>query len=181
MVVLFQDDIICHDKDMREKILRITRGYGDEIGLMGGRSGFELTGNPRFPEKPYWRVSNWEHKGKQYGKRLSEGGSHERTFLNRGPLVFTRKLLDEVGYLDEAFAPLWGDDLDYCARARFMYNKKNIVFQCNVESQYKWGSLHTGASKISMKEVTRKNWKLFIDRWGKTMKEKYENLIEFKH
>lgn len=171
IVILFQDDIVCHDKNIREKVKNIVHGYGNKLGLLGGRSGFELTGENIFPERTYYRVSNWEHLGKQYGEKLPEGGFKERTFLNRGPLVFTRKLLNQVGYLDEEFAPLWGDDLDYCAEAKFKYHKKNVVFQCDVESQLKWGALHTGQSSLNLKEIMKRNWNLFIERWGETIKE----------
>lgn len=170
IIILFQDDIVCHDKNIREKVRRLINGYGNKLGLVGGRSGFELSGFKKFPEKPMRRVSNWEHLPKQYRKRLGEGGFEERTFLNRGPLVFTRHLLNQVGYFDEEFAPLWGDDLDYCARAKYKYHKKNIVFQCDVESQLAWGALHSGESKLDLDKIMRKNWDLFIKRWGETIR-----------
>lgn len=176
VIVLFQDDIITYDEAFKQKIFKVIKTYGISLGLMGGRSGFELTGKPDFPEHPYYRVSNWEHLPKQYGEKLKEGEFKERTFLNRGPLVFTKRLLEEVGYLDEEFSPLWGDDLDYCARAKFEYGKKNVVFQCNVKSQLKWGALHKGQSQLNLGRIMRVNWNLFITRWGKKMGESYENL-----
>ena len=175
-IVLFQDDILNHDPKLKEKILKIVDKYGDSLGLMGGRSGYELTGHPDFPERSFYRVSNWEHLTKQYGKKLAEGEWAEKTILNRGPIIFTRKLLDDVGYLDEKFAPLWGDDMDYCCRAKFNHGKKNVVFQCNVESQLKWGALHSGESKLAFGEITRRNWNLFITRWGQILKHNYENI-----
>lgn len=176
VVVLFQDDIVNHDPKLKEKILKVVDEYGDKLGLVGGRSGFELTGTPNFPERPYYKVSNWEHLPKQVGEKLPEGGFKERTILNRGPIVFTRSLLDEVGYLDEKFAPLWGDDMDYCCRAKFNYGKSNVVFQCNVESQLKWGATHSGESKLAMGEIMHRNWDLFIARWGQILKHNYENI-----
>lgn len=173
VIILFQDDIVNHDKDLKKKVFNVLKSIKNP-GLLGGRSGYELTGNPALPERAYYRVSNWEHKAKQYGKRLEEGGFEKRTFLNRGPIVFTRKLLDEVGYLDEAFYPLWGDDLDFCARCKFKYRKDNAIFQCNVESQLKWGATHSGQSKVDFGKAVKTNWKTFIDRWGETMKDNYE-------
>ncbi len=178
VIILFQDDIVNHDVELKSKVLHLVKAFGKKLGLMGGRSGYELTGDPTFPEKDYYRVSNWEHLPRQYGEKLSIGGFKERTILNRGPLVFTRRLLDEMGYLDEEFYPLWGDDMDYCCRARFKYGKKNVVFQCNVESQLKWGALHAGQSKLDFGNVVKKNWKLFISRWGQTLKDNYDDTIK---
>ena len=175
-VVLFQDDIINKDKNLREKIFAVINQV-PKLGLMGGRSGYELDGYPDFPEKPLNKVSNWEHKPEQYGYRLKEGEFRERTFLNRGPVVFTRELLNEVGFLDESYYPLWGDDLDYCARAKYLHKRTNVVFQCNVESKLKWGTTHNkGQSKINP-NTFKSNYYRFIDSWGKKIQEhyRYEN------
>ena len=178
VIVLFQDDIVNHDKELKSKIQRLIETYGNSLGLLGGRSGYELTGDPNLPEKSYGRASNWEHLEKQYGERLPEGGSKERTILNRGPVVFTRQLLNEVGYFDEELYPQWGDDMDYCCRAKFKYGKKNVVFQCNVESQLRWGTTHSGKSKVQVSRVINKNWDLFISRWGEDLRKNYENIVK---
>jgi hypothetical protein len=178
-IILFQDDIINHDQHIKEKISKIVDKYGDKLGMLGGRAGFEFSGEKRFPEVTYHRVSNWEHLDKQYGYRLKEWEYKERTFLNRGPIVLTRDLIEKAGYLDEAYYPLWGDDMDYCARCRYTYNLKNVVFQCNVESQLRWGATHNGESKLNMKQVMRKNWHLFMSRWSDIIHRNYENTIKF--
>lgn len=180
--ILFQDDIVNFDKALKNKVLDIAKHYKHNLGLMGGRSGYELTSNPTFPEKSYYRVSNWEHLDKQYGERLPDGAYAERTFLNRGPIVFSRDLINEVGYLDEEFYPLWGDDLDYCARAKFKFGKTNIVFECKVESQLGWGALRNSKRLFPSSEglmthnnIARKNWRLFMSRWGEAIKKAYAN------
>jgi glycosyltransferase involved in cell wall biosynthesis len=40
-----------------------------------------------------------------------------RDTVNRGPLLFRHSMLETLGYLDEAFAPLGMDDQDICFRA----------------------------------------------------------------
>jgi len=40
-----------------------------------------------------------------------------RDVVNRGPLMFRKSMLEELGYLDEAFAPQGMDDMDICLRA----------------------------------------------------------------
>jgi glycosyltransferase involved in cell wall biosynthesis len=40
-----------------------------------------------------------------------------RDVVNRGPLLFRHSILAELGYLDEAYAPMGMDDMDICMRA----------------------------------------------------------------
>lgn len=168
-IILFQDDIICKDPNIKQKIRVIQDKYGDRLGLMGGRSGFEIKGTT-FPENIVDRVSNWEHLPNQYGLKLKEGEYRERTFLNRGPIVFTKNLIKEAGLLDETYYPQQWDDADYCANAKYNYGKTNVVFQCNVKSHIKWGSTRSKKSnlyKLTKGRHVRANWDLFISRWGK--------------
>jgi len=184
VIVLFQDDMICTDQLIKRNINRIIKDFksnGWKLGLMGGRSGFELEANPVFTA--FNRVSSWEHLPSQYGEPIMDGGYAVRTILNRGPLVFTRELLDEVGYLDEEYFPLHQDDADYCCRAKFKYGRKNVAFKCEIISNLKWGSTRktklypiADGRVISHGRVTKRNWRLFINRWSKDLKENHENL-----
>jgi len=165
-IILFQDDMVCHDKEIKEKILKIQLLYGDDLGLLGGRDGFELN-SIEFPEKPIKKISSWVHKESDT-ILLQENEFAERTFLNRGPLVFTKSLIEIVGYLNEDLDRQWGDDLDYCARSRFLHNKKNVVFQCNIESRLEWGSTRKGSKlKKEYPQIMRRNWNHFISKYGK--------------
>lgn len=169
-VILFQDDIINKDQFLRQKVFDILEEYGDHAGLLGGRSGFELSGYPDWPELPLNKISNWEHKENQYEMRLTPGDYARRTFLNRGPLVFTHSLLADVGLLSDSYYPLWGDDLDYCARTKFVHHRENIVFQCDVISKLEWGATHKkGQSKIKS-GAFKTNYFRFIDQWGGIIK-----------
>lgn len=165
IIVLFQDDMICQEPLLREKIWRVINHYGeDNLGLLGGRDGFEFGKDLSFPEKPIKKISSWAHgKG---GRKLKEGEFAERTVLNRGPLVFTRSLIDEVGYLCEKYYPQWGDDMDYSCEAKFKYNRTNVVFQCNIRSELKWGGTRTSPHKRWLGKTMKKNWSLFVSRWG---------------
>lgn len=174
VIALFQDDILLHDPLFKEKIEAV-RYNVPNLGLLGGRTGFELSGEPDFPERALDKVSNWEHLENQYGIRLAEGQFAKRTILNRGPIIFTQKLLSEVGYLNEDYFPQWGDDMDYCCRAKFGHDKENIVFQCAVESRLEWGTTHTKKTKVNLKTTLRANWQRFITDWGPTLKT-YANL-----
>lgn len=169
VIALFQDDIILKDKHFVSKVASVLVNVPD-VGLVGGRSGFDIE-SLEFPEKTVNRVSNWEHKEEQYGVRLSSdrGGMNyaPRTFLNRGPLVFTRKLIKEVGYLSEKYFPQWGDDLDYCAKCHFSHGLNNAVFQCDVECKLEWGGMRKKNTPLSkFKGFQKRNWGLFTSVWG---------------
>lgn len=166
VIALFQDDILLRDSNLKEKIETIINNVPN-LGLIGGRSGYELN-SLKFPEQPVKKVSNWEHLQSQYGFDLQEELMlyMKRTFLNRGPIVFTRKLINKVGYLDEKYYPQWGDDLDYCARCKFEHGLDNVVFACNVESKLEWGTTHKHHNPF-LKHAIKPNWNRFIAKWGK--------------
>jgi glycosyltransferase involved in cell wall biosynthesis len=186
IVILFQDDIINHDNQIKKKIFKVLhdiRKQGKIPGLLGGRSGFELTGNPTFPFETKMRASNWEHLDSQYSYRLEPWEYLERTILNRGPIVFTRDQIRKGFTLDEIFYPLWGDDTDYCCKAKFEEGRTNAVFECNVVSSLDWGATRKrkvyptiDGTPIKLNTLYKRNWKIIMDRWGKDLKKHYENL-----
>lgn len=173
-IALFQDDIVLRDKGFKGKLEAVKNKYKN-LGLIGGRTGFELSGDRTYPEQCYYRVSNWEHLEKQYGERLEEGESKTRTILNRGPLMFSRELINEVGYLDEYYYPQVWDDADYCLRARLDFNKQNVVMGCEVESQLSWGATHNKQTQLNYNKLPRQNWEKLMDRWSDRLKKEYEN------
>ncbi len=178
IVVLFQDDMILQDSKFKEKISRIVEKYGDSLGLLGGRTGYETDGQPDNPRKQLKRVSNWEHLERQYGYRLKEGEFLERTLLNRGPLVFTKSLLKQVGLLDEIFEPQWQDEVDYCCRAQFKHDRKNVVFQCGILSPLKWGTMRSGSKlRKIMDKLERGHSEIVHKRWGKDLRKYYREEV----
>ena len=176
IVILFQDDIVNQDPELKEKISKVIEHYGeDKLGLLGGRSGYEL--DKDFNQCK--RVSNWEHLPGQYGYRLKEWEFKPRTIVNRGPIVLTRSLINEVGYFCERYAPQWCDDADYCCETKFKYGRENVVFQCSVFSPLKWGATRTTSKlKKNWGEMERRNWTFFLSRWGETIKKQHENSIK---
>lgn len=168
IIVLFQDDMVCNDKNIKSKILKIMDIYKENLGLLGGRDGFNLR-ETTFPEKAFDKVSSWTHiQGNTV--MLKEGEYAERTILNRGPIVFTKSLIEKVGYLDESFFPQWGDDMDYCFRCKYIHKLTNVVFQCGIKSPVEWGTTR-GKTKIKkFGKVIKNNWNLLISRWGEYIK-----------
>lgn len=78
-------------------------------------------------------------------------------------LMFRRKLIDEIGMLDEAFNPVQFEDLDFCYRARAAGYK--IVYTPEVEMFHFEHVTTSGSTDINFKYVTIKNGMLFKKRW----------------
>lgn len=170
VIILFQDDMLCLDPSIKDKVTQVLNYFGDSLGLLGGRDGFELR-SISFPEKPVDMLSSWTHGVGGDRTMLSVGEFGVRTILNRGPVVFTRRLLDTVGYLNEDYYPQWGDDMDYCMRCKYKYGLSNVVFQANIRSDLEWGGMRGGFSKLRRGKFIRNNWLKFVKDWGYTLLE----------
>ena len=182
IIVLFQDDMVLQDPKIKKKILRIVEKHKDKLGLLGARSGCEWDGTSKYPSKQYKKISNWEHLDFQYGRRMREGEFFFKTILNRGPIVFTRSLLNKVGYFDEEFAPQWLDEVDYCCRSQFKFGRKNGVFQCGIISPLKWGATRTDSKlKKEMDKLQKDHWDIVMKRWGKDLRKHYRENIAQLH
>lgn len=188
IVILFQDDIINHDNQIKQKIEKVYEYLAKEgktPGLLGGRSGYELSGVTHFPEAPINRVSNWEHLPEQYHYKLKPWEFKERTILNRGPIVFTKDQIRNGNTLNEIFYPMWGDDMDFCCNAKFNEGRTNIVFECDVVSEIGWGGTRkrkvfptADGTLIKHGTLVKRNWRINIAKWGPTLSKYYnENLI----
>ncbi|HAV43652.1 TPA: hypothetical protein DCX15_06565, partial [bacterium] len=85
-----------------------------EVGLVGPASnyvgGFQAVNNMRYTLSEVDSVAEKFHE-------LNEGNWHYTHFLSGFCLLFTRKVFEEVGFLDERFNPGGFDDNDYCLRA----------------------------------------------------------------
>ena len=91
--------------------------FGDRIGIVGGRDGYE-SGLSRIIG------SEWSESTLQ--ERLRPGVWAERSFLNSGPLVYVRAVVDKVGYIDPAYEHWYAWD-DYCMRCKYEHGLANAV------------------------------------------------------
>ncbi len=83
--------------------------YGDKIGVIGGRDGF-FTG--------YGEMASSEWSESTLCKtRLKHGMAVERPYLNSGPVIYNRKLIEAIGLPDDGFKAFYVWD-DYSERAR---------------------------------------------------------------
>lgn len=90
----------------------------------------------------------------------------------RGPLFLRKSFLDDHGYLDEAYAPLYQDDIDIAFRAKSLGFKvycmlMDVANQSLTMSGYdsnKWNYFH---------EIMKRNAALFYTRWHPSVDKDY--------
>jgi len=78
-------------------------------------------------------------------------------------ILFRRKLVEEIGSLDEAFNPVQYEDLDFCYRARQAGYR--VLYTPCVEMYHFEHTTTAGSRDINFKYVTIKNGLLFKQRW----------------
>jgi glycosyltransferase involved in cell wall biosynthesis len=87
-----------------------------------------------------------------------------RDIVNRGPILFDHKKLEELNYLDEDFAPITQDDTDLGLRA---YRKGYLsgAYMINYYSPLEWGWARKNLKSAFIREQAEKrNMGLLIER-----------------
>jgi SAM-dependent methyltransferase len=90
----------------------------------------------------------------------------------RGPLFIRRDFLVKHGYLDEAYAPLYMDDMDLCFRVRDRGSKVYCMLS-NVENESLTMANYDAGKWAYFEKVIKKNTKLFYERWLPSMTKDY--------
>lgn len=112
LLIVAQDDQRL-TQDVRSHLQSLVTLYGDRLGVVGGRDGF----NAGYSD---FTGSNWSES--QVFQRVLHGQFAARKYLNSGPVVYNKTLVQKVGKLDEEFRAYYVWD-DYGARA----NKAGLI------------------------------------------------------
>ena len=156
-LVIFQDDMVMRDKNFISNVENVYSAYGDELGLLGCRDGFDAG---------YSNMCGSRFSASRGRKILEPGDYCERMMVNTGPIIFMRRLLERVGYLDDIYTKGTYDDMDYSLRC-YEAGLKNIVMGVDMihdKFLYKHsGGKHTSQDVLS--DMLRINGKIFKDRW----------------
>lgn len=157
VLVIFQDDMICIDENLCNRADEIIREYGDSLGLLGARDGFDVEdGNRVNFVKNQWSPSP------SPGRILKRGEFVERSFVNRGPIFLTRTTLEKIPGFSEDFYPGSWDDRDFCCRAKYEHGLVNIVMFSRIMERRE-----RKATKLDAAILHRLNGRKFFCRWGK--------------
>ncbi len=174
---IIQDDNFIYDRNLFFETAMLLDN-NPKIAILGGLAGvnFYPLGykNIKGPgqiaindNESYWRqdaATNPEYKNRYY----------EVDACMRGPLIFRKSFLEEHGYLDEAFAPFYMDDMDISMRAKkFGYHVYTALF--NVENRSSTiAHYNTKERQKFWEDTMSKNGKLFYQRWTPSIKKDYD-------
>ena len=155
VLAIFQGDMICVDENICERAEKIIAEYGDSLGLLGARDGFEVVGGKRVNlTKNRWSTSK--------GNRIIREGEHvEKSFVNKGPIFLTRHTVNKLKGFSEDFYPGSYDDRDFCCRAKYDHDLTNVVMFSKVLEDRK-----ASTTKLNEPLLYSLNQTKFVDKWG---------------
>lgn len=176
--VILQDDIFIYD----DQIFFEAVGFlekNSRCAILGGLAGVNfyplgtknLSGKGQISmteNEVYWRQD--AKTDPKYKHQIFEVDA-----CMRGPLFIRKDFLEQHGYLDEAYAPLYNDDMDLCFRAK-AYGFKVYCMLLNVE---KVGSsmAHTDEAQYQWwQKIISDNTKTFYSRYTPSTEKNYLRL-----
>lgn len=157
--ILFQGDMVVKSDSFLRMTERILEDMPD-AGLIGFKDGYEMPEVDRYENM----VSSPFSHSKARSATLGAGEYVVRTFVNRGPIAFSRRVIERVGLLDEAYDPLFWDDNDYCMKCRAA-GMRNVVAHGEIETLLQWGATRKG-SKLPCQLINAANRWRFARRWS---------------
>ncbi len=127
--------------------------HGDGVGVIGGRDGF-------FRGYKNMCSSEWSESA-DCVTRLKHGEYVARPYVNSGPVIYNRRLIEKIGMPDREFKAfyVWDDYAERASRAGF----SNFVMGMDV-THGKFGRL--SASKFYEPEVQKHDRDLLFKKWG---------------
>jgi len=154
VLAIFQDDMVCVDPYLCGRVERVMDEYGERLGLLGARDGYEVEGGERVD------FARNEWSSTQEGVLIGMGEWFEHTFINRGPIFLTRNLLEKVPCFNEDFYPGSFDDRDFCCRAKFLHGLSNVVMYSRIREVRTYKT--TILDEFLLQTL---NAKKFYDKW----------------
>lgn len=172
--VILQDDNYIYDKYfLYEAVAFLDKN--PIVAILGGLAGVNFypigtknTGSGQIiasEAENYWRQDG--NTNSEFKNQIFEVDA-----CMRGPLFFRKSFLEDHGYLDEAFAPLYQDDMDICFRAR-KYGYKVYCMLMNVENRSLTMAHYDGPKAQHFAMIMKRNAEMFYKRWKPTVIKDY--------
>ena len=158
-LIIFQDDMVLTDNDFLDNIVKVYDKYGDTLGLLGCRDGFDAG---------YSNMAGSRFSESSHREWILESGEHtERMMVNIGPIVFTQRLIKEMGLFDEVYGKGVYEEMEYSLKCH-LKGLKNVVMGVDlIHSKYLRRKppevKHTSQDVIS--DMYNKNITIFRERW----------------
>lgn len=165
--VIIQDDNYVNDLNFLLEAVTFFE-KNNKVVILGGLAGVnfyplgtKLSGKGQIAmteNEVYWR------QDEKTNSRLKER-FFEVDACMRGPLFIRKEFLEKHGYLDEAYMPLYNDDMDLAFRAR-KFGYKVYAVLMNVENRSETIAHYSPERAKFWKETIEKNAKLLYSRWA---------------
>jgi GT2 family glycosyltransferase len=165
-LVLLNNDVVVTDGWL-EGLIRMAEG-DDTIGLVGPKI---INANTRRLQGIGGLVFTKRGARAPYGEHGDPGDSQfaaprDCQYLEGSCLLLKRAVVEAIGYLDEAFAPAYYEDTDYCFRAREAGFR---VVYSPYATVYHYATVTTQAIQAEgfpLGPVAARNHRLFLQRWA---------------
>ena len=141
LIFMLQDDVVLKEPDLNE-LIETLYDQNKELGYISFRCGLLTNLDPSGVLYEHSFIESTDGHWKQLGGDFFvEMMNREFGFIEiviKSPTCIKKKVLDHVGYFDEALAPFGHDDLDLCIRLNKL-GYKNAVFGASFLSKLDWG------------------------------------------
>lgn len=160
LLMLLNNDVLVSSNWLRN--LQACLLSDESIGIVGPYTNY-ASGAQRAADVPYASLE-------QYMRFRSNMNPHDpEKYVQVNRLVgfcmlFRRKLMNEIGLLDERFSPGHYEDDDYCHRARAAGYKLMIAGDTFVH--HRGSASFRKQRSVSLKRLISRNLQLFVDKWG---------------
>ncbi len=165
--VILQDDNFISEPDWLQKMISCMEQH-PKIAVLGGLAGVNFF--PLGAEGAGFNRTSFEvHKRIDWRQEQALfHGIHEVDAVMRGPIVLRKSLLEQHGYLDEAYAPFYDDDMDYCFRMKKL-GYAVFYYPISVENRNLTIAAYDEKRKAFWEETMKSHSKILYGRWEAAM------------
>lgn len=158
-VVLLNNDVVVTDGWLDDLLAAFDRIPG--LGVSAPRSN-RIAGDQLVPDAAYQNLDEMHAFARKRRERF--GGEGYLTDRAIGLcLCIDRRVIEEIGGIDERFGVGNFEDDDFCIRVRAAGYS---IFVCDDVFIHHFGSQTFAANKVDWTSTMRENWRTFAKKWG---------------
>lgn len=177
--VIIQDDNFVYDKFFLFEAVQFFE-KNPTVAILGGLAGVNFyPKNTSLPSGPGQTTMNqdevyWRQDANT--DPLLRNRIFQVDACMRGPLFIKKAFLEEYGYLDDAYAPLYNDDMDLCFRARSKGYKVYCILM-NVENKNGTVAKYDSEKANFFQKMITRNAGIFYSRWQPSVEKDYLQIL----
>jgi len=133
-IVNLQDDIEITEKDFDQRLMKPFEKFNNLLGVTGRDAA-----NVYLNSKDEIEFLDLTGRDAKFPFLKERNKFYVRDIINRAPILFDHKKLQELNYLDEDFAPICQDDTDLFLRAYKQYGYLCGSYLIEYNSPLEWG------------------------------------------